>query len=66
MVLVGWALLGIALGAAGSELLRAGKPDLVKKVEDAAKRFADSLFPSESANEKDEHEAKNASNDEAS
>ena len=48
MVLVGWALLGIVLGAAGSEILRAKKPDLVKRIEEVAKRFADSLCSSKS------------------
>lgn len=46
MVLIGWTLLGIALGAVGTELLRASKPQLVKKVEDSARRFADSLCSS--------------------
>ena len=66
MVLVGWALLGIALGAAGTELLRANKPKLVEKVEDAARRFVDSFLPSESADKQDEDEAKNACDDDAS
>lgn len=66
MVLLGWALLGIALGAAGTEILRSSKPKLVEKVEDAARRFVDSFLPSESADKQDEDEAKNARDDDAS
>jgi hypothetical protein len=66
MILVGWALLGMALGAAGTEILRAGKPKLVEKVEDAAKRFVDSFVPSEAADENEEDEAQNAREDDAS
>ncbi len=66
MVLLGWALLGVALGAAGTEILRSSKPDLVEKVEDAARRFVDSILPSESADKQDEDEAKNARDDDAS
>ncbi len=49
MALVGWAFVGIVLGAAGVELLRASMPELVEKVEDAAKRLVDSLCPEESS-----------------
>jgi len=52
MGLVGLAFLGIVLGAAGSEFLRAKKPELVDKIEDAARRFVDSLRSSESADGK--------------
>ncbi len=48
MGLVGLAFLGIVLGAAGSEFLRAKKPELVEKIEDAARRFVDSLCSSKS------------------
>ena len=41
MALFGWAFLGVILGAAGSEFLRASKPELVEKVEKAAKQFVD-------------------------
>ena len=51
MALVGWAVLGILLGAVGTEVLRASQPELVKKVEDAAKRFADSWCSSTSTDE---------------
>ena len=43
MVPVGWALIGLVLGAVGSEVLRSRRPDLVRKVEDAAERFVTSL-----------------------
>ncbi len=56
MGIFGLALVGVVLGAAGSEFLRAKRPDLVEKVEDAAKRFVDSVFPSKSDDEKTESE----------
>ena len=43
MGVIGFAFLGIVLGAAGTEFLRRKKPELIEKIEDAAKRFADSL-----------------------
>jgi len=46
---VGLALLGLVLGAAGAEFLRAKKPELVEKIEDSAKRFVESLNSLESA-----------------
>jgi len=49
-----WALLGIVLGAAAAEFLRAKKPEVVEKVEDAAKRFANFLCSWERADEKEE------------
>jgi hypothetical protein len=48
MVLIGWALLGAVLGAVGAEVLRASKPELVEKVEDAARRLVGSLYSSKS------------------
>ena len=39
----GWALLGIIAGAAGTEFLRKKKPELIKKMERAAKGLVDSL-----------------------
>jgi len=51
MILLAWAVLGVAVGAVGTEILRAARPRLVKKVEDAAKRFADSVCPSERSDE---------------
>ena len=52
MGLVGLALLGVALGAAGTEFLRVKRPDIIEKVEDAARRFVDSVCPSKSDDEK--------------
>ena len=49
---IGLALLGIALGAAGSEFLRAKRPDIIEKIENAAKRFVDSVCQSEPDDEK--------------
>lgn len=43
MGVVGFAFLGIVLGAAGTEFLRRKKPEFFEKIEDAAKRFVDSL-----------------------
>ena len=52
MGLIGLAFLGIVLGAAGTEFLRVKRPDIIEKVEDAARRFVDSVCPSESKDEK--------------
>ena len=49
---IGLALLGVALGAAGTEFLRAKRPDIIEKIENAAKRFVDKAYSSESDNEK--------------
>ena len=51
-MLFGLALLGIVLGAAGTEVFRARKPEAVKKIEEAAKRFVDSLSSSKSGSDK--------------
>ena len=51
MALLGWAIVGIIIGAAGTEFLRANKPELVEKVEGAAKRFAGCLSSSKSADD---------------
>lgn len=51
MSLFGLALLGVLVGAAGSEILRATRPDLVKKIEDFAKRLVESLGASNSSGE---------------
>ena len=50
---IGLALLGVVLGAAGTEFLRVKRPDIIEKIEKAAKHFVDSLCPSES-DDKDE------------
>ena len=52
MGLFGLALLGVALGAAGTEFLHVKRPDIIEKVEDAARRFVDSVCPSKSDDEK--------------
>ena len=52
MGIVGLAFLGVVVGAAGSEFLRLKRPDIIEKVEDAAKRFVDSVCPSKTDDEK--------------
>ena len=56
MSLFGLALLGVLLGAAGSEILRATRPDLVKRVEDFAKGFVESFGASEASEEEPKKE----------
>jgi len=48
MELITFAIIGIVVGAAGSEALRAKAPKVIEKVEDAARRFAERLCPSKS------------------
>ncbi len=43
MAVIGLAILGILLGAAGMQFLRSSKPELVAKVEDGIKRFWNSM-----------------------
>jgi len=43
MGLIGLAILGILVGAAGTEILRTKKPELVEEVEDRVGRFANRL-----------------------
>ena len=62
MILIGWAVLGVVMGVVGSEVLRAKKPKLIRKVEGAAKHFVDSMYSEGSDNEdaaedKDQHGA---------
>ena len=52
MGLIGLAFLGVVLGAAGTEFLRVKRPDIIEKIEDAARHFVDSVCPSESDDEK--------------
>ncbi len=52
MGLIGLAFLGVVLGAAGTEFLRVKRPDIIEKIEDAARRFVDSVCPSKSDDEK--------------
>jgi len=56
MGLVELALLGVVLGATGTEFLHIKRPDIVEKVEDAARRFVDSVWSSESNDEKTKEE----------
>ena len=49
---IGLMVLGVILGAAGTEILRAKSPELLGKIEDRAKRFVDSLDWSKSAEDK--------------
>ena len=51
MSMLALGLIGIIVGAAGSEILRAAKPEFVKKIEDSAKHFAESFSASESDEE---------------
>jgi len=48
MGLVGLGFLGVVLGAAGTEYFRAKNPDIIEKIENAAKRFVDSVYPPKS------------------
>ena len=48
---IGLALLGVALGAAGTEFLRAKRPDIIEKIENAARHFVDSICSSKSDDE---------------
>ena len=52
MEIIGLTLLGIALGAAGTEVLRAKRPEIIEKIESAAKRFVDSVCCSISEDKK--------------
>jgi len=56
MVLVGMALLGVALGATGTEFLHVKRPDIIEKIEDAARRFVDSAYSSDSNDKKTKEE----------
>ncbi len=52
MELFGLAFLGVVLGAAGTEFLHIKRPEIIEKVEDAARRFVDLVCPSKSDDEK--------------
>jgi len=52
MGLVGLVFLGTVVDAAGIEIIRVKKPELIGKIEDAAKRFVDSVYQSRSDNGK--------------
>ncbi len=46
MGMIGLALLGVVFGAAGTEFLRSRRPEIIKKIEERAKRLVDSLSSS--------------------
>ena len=50
MALIGLGIFSVFIGAVGTEVLRASRPDLVKKVEDSAKGFVSSFSKSSSKN----------------
>jgi len=52
MGVIGLGILGVVLGAAGTEFLRTKRPDIIEKIEDAAKRFVDSVCSSKSEDKK--------------
>ena len=54
MGLIGLAFLGVVVGAAGAEFLRAKKPEVIEKIECAARRFAESVCPSKSDDEQEQ------------
>ncbi len=64
MALVGWAILGLVAGAAGSEVLRVAKRGLVEKVERSASRFVDCLCSRKSPDEKAGAESADGAEDE--
>lgn len=49
---LGLGLLGLVIGFVGSELLRAANPDLVKRIEESSRRFAERLSLSASKKKK--------------
>ena len=52
MTLVGLAVVGIILGAAGMQFLRSRKPEIVDKVEDSITSFISSMNSSKSNSKK--------------
>lgn len=54
MYMAGLALLGIVFGAAGAELLRSSKPELVKKMENRVRLFVAGIFDSSEPGNKSE------------
>ena len=55
MYLIGVAFLGVLLGAVGTEILRASKPELVSRTERYAKRLVD-FFSSAQASDNESKE----------
>ncbi len=54
MVVIGLVILGIVVGAAGTEVLRAKNPELIGKIEDRAKRLVQSFGLAKSTDEKED------------
>lgn len=53
--MLGFALLGVLIGATGAELLRAMKPEMIERIEDHVRCYVNSFFgASEAADEEDE------------
>jgi hypothetical protein len=53
MTIVGLAVIGIILGAAGMQFLRTSNPEMVEKAEHSIKRFVNSIHLSKSDNKKE-------------
>jgi hypothetical protein len=51
MPLLALAFVGVVVGAAGAEFLRAKQPELVKKIQASAKKFVKRFVASESSEE---------------
>ncbi len=58
MGLIGLAMLGVVLGAAGSEWLRSNNPELIEKIRNAAKGFVDTFCSPKSDNKQADKEEK--------
>jgi hypothetical protein len=54
MAVMALAALGVVVGAAGSELLRAKRPELVAKIDQAARRLVDAIYPTPPTDESTE------------
>ena len=54
MAVIGLMVLGVLLGAAGVEVLRAKNPELVEKIEDRVKRVVDGFGAAKSADKKED------------
>jgi hypothetical protein len=53
MTVVGLAVVGVILGAAGMQFLQSTNPEIVEKVEDDIKRFINSMSLTKSENKKE-------------
>lgn len=56
MYVLGIAILGIFIGAAGAEILRCTKPDLLCKIEQKVKSFVNPEPPADGGEESDSEE----------